>query len=198
MRSVMNVPNEGNCSVFWIKTLYKPGRGPRSLVTLAWAILQSAGKTVFRDLYRRPGRRSFHTKHHASPLHSGRISAFSQPNSSDTTPSPPRRPPWRLSAQEHCRSPARYSGQQENMADNFKRTSCHLCLGEGHLIQLHKWLRVRKFLQFLHGCKIHVRALGYVTWRLQNTRKGIRLRNRAPLQSIPQGKEKDSSFDGEY
>ena len=34
MRSVMNVPNEGNCSVFLIKTLYKPGRGPRSLVTL--------------------------------------------------------------------------------------------------------------------------------------------------------------------
>ena len=132
MRSVMNVPNEGNCSVFWIKTLYKPGRGPRNLVTLAWAILQSAGKTVFRDLYRRPGRRSFHTKHHASPLHSSRISAFSQPNSSDTTLSPPRRPHWRLSPQEHCRSPARYNGQQENMADNIKCASCHLCMGEGH------------------------------------------------------------------
>ena len=33
---------------------------------------------------------------------------------------------------------------------------------------------------------------------LQNTYKGIRLRNMAPLPSIPQGKEKDSLFDGEY
>ena len=51
------------------------------------------------------------------------------------------------------------------MADNIQCKSGNLWVGEGHPIQLHKWLWVWKILQPLHRSVKHmITALGYATW----------------------------------
>lgn len=147
---------------------------------------------MFHDFSSRPGGRgSFHTKHHASPLHSSHRSAFSQTNNSDTTSHPPRwlRWPWGSLPRNTARI-------QHITVDNTKAWLTTLSARpaisaweRGTPCSYTNGFECASFCmdcmqKFLHG--------------LQNTYKGTRPHNTAPLQSIPQGKEKDGLFDGGY
>lgn len=144
LHSIMNVPNEGNCSVFLIKTLCRSGHGPQSLAWhWAWGRLavyerKQCFMTFIAD---RGGRGSFRSSTmQTKAAQQLQFCCLLPANSSSATPihreatlavrlSPPGALP---ESSDH--------GQHESVAGNIKCTSCPLCIGEGHPIQLHKWL----------------------------------------------------------
>ena len=122
---------------------------------------------MFHDFSSRPGGRgSFHTEHHASPLHSSHRSAFSQTNNSDTTPHPPRwlRWPWGSLPRSAARIQHITTDNTKAWLTTLSARPAILAWERGTPCSYTSGFECESFCSLSMGCKILIRALGYITW----------------------------------